>query len=68
MTRNPGMQMLVEQGYFDLATPYSVTEYVLDHMELSPEIRQNLTVEHYEAGHMMYVHPPSMAKFKETLA
>jgi len=68
MTQNPRMRVLVEQGYFDLATPYSVTEYVLDHMELSPEIRQNLTVEHYEAGHMMYVHPPSMAKFKETVA
>ena len=68
MTRNPHMRVLVQQGYFDLATPYGVTDYVLNHMELSPEVRQNLTVEYYEAGHMMYVHPPSMAKFKEDLA
>ena len=68
MTQNPHMRVLVQQGYFDLATPYGVTDYVLNHMELSPDIRQNLTVEHYQAGHMMYVHPPSMAKFKEDLA
>jgi carboxypeptidase C (cathepsin A) len=68
MVQNPKMRVLVQQGYFDLATPYGVTAYVLDHMQLPPELRENITVEHYEAGHMMYVHPPSMAKFKQDLA
>jgi len=67
MVQNPNMRVLVQQGYFDLATPYGVTRYVLDHMVLGPELRENLTVEYYEAGHMMYVHPASMAKFRETL-
>ena len=68
MVQNPGMRVLVQQGYFDLATPYGVTEYVLNHLDLSPELRRNITVEYYEAGHMMYVHPPSMAEFKKDLA
>ncbi len=68
MVQNPGMRVLVQQGYFDLATPYGVTEYVLNHMDLSPELRRNISVEYYEAGHMMYVHPPSMAEFKRDLA
>jgi carboxypeptidase C (cathepsin A) len=68
MVQNPKMRVLVQQGFFDLATPYGVTEYVLDHMDLAPELRKNITVRFYEAGHMMYVHPPSMAKFKEDLA
>jgi carboxypeptidase C (cathepsin A) len=68
MVQNPNMRVLVQQGYFDLATPYGVTEYVLDHMDLDPELRKNITVKLYEAGHMMYVHPPSMAGFKEDLA
>jgi carboxypeptidase C (cathepsin A) len=68
MVQNPGMRVLVQQGYFDLATPYGVTEYVLNHMDLSPELRRNITVEYYEAGHMMYVHPPSMAEFKRDVA
>jgi carboxypeptidase C (cathepsin A) len=68
MVQNPNMRVLVNQGYFDLATPFGVTAYVIDHMKLSPELQKNLAVQYYEAGHMMYVHPPSMAKFKQTLA
>lgn len=68
MVQNPNMRVLVQQGYFDLATPYGVTDYVLDHMELSPELRENIVVEHYEAGHMMYVHEPSMSEYKADLA
>ena len=68
MVQNPNMRVLVQQGYFDLATPYGVTEYVLDHMDLDPELRENITVKFYEAGHMMYVHAPSMVGFKEDLA
>jgi carboxypeptidase C (cathepsin A) len=68
MVQNPNMRVLVQQGYFDLATPYGVTEYVLDHMELDLELRRNITVKYYEAGHMMYVHPVSMVSFKEDLA
>jgi len=68
MVQNPNMRVLVQQGYFDLATPYGVTEYVLDHMDLDEELRENITVKYYEAGHMMYVHPPSMVGFKEDLA
>ena len=68
MVQNPGMRLLVQQGYYDLATPYGATRYFLDHMDISPELRRNITVEYYEAGHMMYVHAPSMAKFRRTLA
>jgi len=68
MTRYPPMRVLVQQGYYDLATPHFVLEYVLNHMDLNPEQRSRIVVEMYEAGHMMYVHPPSLAKFKQDLA
>ena len=68
MTQNPRMKVLVQQGWFDLATPYAATEYMLDHLDLTPELRGNITLRMYEAGHMMYVHPPSMAAFKKDLA
>lgn len=68
MLQNPNMRLLVQQGYFDLATPYGATEYFLDHMRLPAEIRNNITLEYYEAGHMMYIHPASMTKFKRDLA
>ncbi len=68
MTMNPKMKVLVQQGYFDLAVPYRTIEYVLDHLDVAPELRRNVSVAYYEAGHMMYVHPPSMAKFRNDLA
>lgn len=68
MTQNPNMRLLVQQGYFDLATPVGATRYFLDHMELAPSLRENITEAYYEAGHMMYLHKPSLEKFKQDLA
>ncbi len=68
MTLYPPMQVLIQQGYFDLATPHFVLEYVLNHMDLDQDQRARISVEMYEAGHMMYVHPPSLMKFKQDLA
>jgi carboxypeptidase C (cathepsin A) len=68
MKLNPGMQVLIQQGYFDLATPHLATEYYIDHLDITPALRQNVSLELYEAGHMMYIHQPSMVKYKNDLA
>jgi carboxypeptidase C (cathepsin A) len=68
MTQNPGMKVLVQQGYYDLATPHLATEYYMDHLNIADELRDNIRIAHYEAGHMMYVHQPSLVKFKKDLA
>ncbi|MFT7286707.1 MAG: carboxypeptidase C (cathepsin A) [Halieaceae bacterium] len=68
MTQNPHMRVLVQQGLFDLATPYGATQYFIDHIDLPESLRTNLSLELYEAGHMMYLHPASMSKFRKDLA
>jgi len=68
ITVNPKMKVLVQQGYFDLACPYRTVEYAIDHLDVDPKLRGNVAIEYYDAGHMMYVHPASMQKFKRTLA
>ena len=68
MVMNPKMKVLVQQGYFDLACPYGTVEYFVDHMNVPADVRRNVAIEYYEAGHMMYVHPASMVKFKKDLA
>lgn len=68
MIQNPKLRVLVQQGYYDLAVPYGSTQYFLDHLELPDGLRKNITVEYYTAGHMMYVNPESMQKFRRTLA
>lgn len=68
MTQNPHMQVFVANGYFDLATPFLATEYTFDHLGLGAELRKNVTMSYYDAGHMMYVHQPSLKKLKKDLS
>jgi carboxypeptidase C (cathepsin A) len=68
MTINPKMKVLILQGYFDLAVPYRSVEFVIDHLDITPDLRSNVNIEYYDAGHMMYVHPASMVKFRKDVA
>ena len=36
MTQNPYLKVIVANGYFDLATPFSATEYTVNHLALDP--------------------------------
>jgi len=68
MTLNPKMKVLVQSGYFDLACPYGTVQYALEHLDVATALQANVAVQYYDAGHMMYVHPASMVKFKNDLA
>ena len=68
MTQNPNMRVLVQQGYYDLATPLGATRHFLRHMDLPEKLRGNISEAYYETGHMMYLHPPSLQRFKADLA
>ena len=57
---NPHMKVYVASGYFDLATPHFASDYVLNHMALDKSLSGNISKHYYEAGHMMYVHIPSL--------
>ncbi|MGP0068263.1 MAG: S10 family peptidase [Isosphaeraceae bacterium] len=64
MAKNPHMKVLIASGYYDLATPYRAVEHSLAGLGLDPTLRKNLATETYEAGHMMYLHAPSLQKLK----
>jgi len=68
MTQNPFLRVFVGKGYYDLATPFFAAEYTFDHLSLDESLRSHLSGGYYEAGHMMYVHQPSLAKLKQDLA
>jgi len=65
---NPHLKVLVLNGYYDLATPFAATEYMFSHLGLTPEQRQRVEMKYYAAGHMMYLHQPSLEKFKRDVA
>jgi len=65
MAKNPFMRVFVGQGYYDLATPYFATEYMLSHMNVDPTLRENVEMVNYEAGHMFYLDLDSLATFRK---
>jgi carboxypeptidase C (cathepsin A) len=66
--KNPHMKLYVGSGYYDMATPYFAADYTLNHMGLPPQLRQNIRTHEYEAGHMYYIHVPSLQKMKTDVA
>ena len=68
MSINPYLKVLIANGYYDLATPYFATRYTFDHMHLDESLRDNYLMTFYEAGHMMYIHMPSLEQLKQDMA
>jgi carboxypeptidase C (cathepsin A) len=68
MTHNPYLKIFVANGHYDLATPYLATRYTFDHMGLPANLRTNVSMGYYEAGHMMYVNQPSRVELKKDMA
>jgi carboxypeptidase C (cathepsin A) len=68
MTTNPFLKIFVASGHFDLATPYFATEHTFRHLGLEESLAANVSIAYYEAGHMMYIHIPSLVKLKRDLA
>ena len=60
MHQNEHLKVYVASGYYDFATPYHATRHTFDHLGLDPALRVNIREHFYEAGHMMYVHRPSL--------
>lgn len=55
MITNPKLLVQVENGYYDMATPFFATEFTMQHLGLPADLQKNLTLKYYNAGHMMYL-------------
>lgn len=67
MSMNPDLKVFVANGYYDLATPFLATEYTFNHLQLDDDLMKNISMAYYEAGHMMYIHQPSLQQLKRDL-
>ena len=67
MIRNPSLIVQVENGYYDLATPFFAMQWTTDHMNLPAELRGNIRHNFYRAGHMMYVHEEELMNLKRNI-
>ena len=60
MKYNPRLKVMLNGGYFDLATPYFAARYEMSHLRIPANLRQNIQFAWYQSGHMVYLHEDSL--------
>jgi carboxypeptidase C (cathepsin A) len=67
IVQNPYLHVLSANSYYDLATGFYATEYLLNHMSLKPDQRRRLHFAYFESGHEVYLNHDSLVQFKAEL-
>jgi carboxypeptidase C (cathepsin A) len=67
MSLNPHMNLFITHGLYDLVTPYFSTDRLLEHMKLTQQQRERITVQHYRGGHMFYAWEESRRAFTRAM-
>jgi carboxypeptidase C (cathepsin A) len=60
LRRNADLKVMVASGYYDFATPFYDAEFTFGRHAI---LADRIEFTYYEAGHMMYVHGPSLEQF-----
>jgi carboxypeptidase C (cathepsin A) len=68
MAINPTLKVLVNNGYYDLATPFFATQYTFSHLGFDPTYPSRVSMAFYHAGHMMYVRRADREELKANIA
>jgi carboxypeptidase C (cathepsin A) len=68
MKTNPDLKILLNGGYYDLATPFYAAQYEMDHLPIPASLQKNISYEWYPSGHMVYAHVPSLKKLHDNVA
>jgi len=68
MKYNPQLKVLLNAGYFDLATPFYEGVYEMQHLPMPAELQENIEYQFYESGHMVYAHEASLKAIHDNVA
>ena len=68
MKYNPGLKVMVNGGYYDLATPYYEGWYEMHHLQIPAKLQSNLEYHYYQSGHMVYAHEASLKELHDNVA
>jgi len=68
MKYNPDLKVLINGGYYDLATPYFAAVWEMRHLPIPRKLMDNIDFKTYESGHMVYAHAPSLKEIHDNVA
>ena len=67
MKHNPGLHVMLNAGYYDLATPFYAAVFVMHHLPIPKRLQKNISYHFYRSGHMVYLHVPSLKKLHQNV-
>ena len=65
---NPRLKIMVNGGYYDLATPFFAAMYEDKHLPIPQSLAKNIEYDWYESGHMVYVNDESLKQLHDRVA
>jgi carboxypeptidase C (cathepsin A) len=68
MKTNPRLKVMVNGGYYDLATPFYAAYYEDKHLPIPESLAKNIEYDWYESGHMVYVRDESLQQLHDRVA
>ncbi len=68
MKTNPRLKVMVNGGYYDLATPFFAAQYEEKHLPIPQSLAKNIEFDWYESGHMVYVRDESLKQLHDRVA
>ncbi|HEV2540743.1 MAG TPA: peptidase S10 [Frateuria sp.] len=68
MKTNPDLKVLLNGGYYDLATPYFAADYEMHHLPIPAALEKNISYAWYPSGHMVYAHEQSLKALHDNVA
>ncbi len=68
MKTNPRLKVMVNGGYYDLATPFFAAQYEEKHLPIPQSLVKNIEYDWYESGHMVYVRDASLKQLHDRVA
>ncbi len=68
MKTNPRLRVMVNGGYYDLATPFFAAQYEDKHLPIPQSLAKNIEYDWYESGHMVYVRDECVKQLHDRVA
>ncbi len=68
MTANPTLRVQLNQGYFDLATPYYEGVHEMRHLPMPAVLQANIEYRRYRSGHMVYANEDALRQLHDNAA
>lgn len=67
MKTNPGLKIMLNGGYYDLATPYFAAQFEMSHLPIQAELQNNISYHWYPSGHMVYANTEALKQLHDNV-